>query len=524
MNPSFLSLWTQRSADNQRRIYSIVTLFVALVMICSFIYYVVLTQRINTQSDQLTQLRQYDLSSITQNETLKDALPLRQTIGDMVKYGDQLREQVTSYGNYRKQLSLPYTYFLHYVYTPSLNIWKDPFTQKIDTNLVWEKYLVKNPYNDIALIQKRTNFFKDMGSVDQYNTITNISIGDITPQSGGFFGIPVTVQFETPDRRSFLLLVNKLSMTSYADNVSSMSEFMYNIWDVIKKERKDVIQRERDWLILSWVQNDDAFIGYMMYQRVYGTGDITSLIDATIINKAIAQTAWCTDQSSDECLYLFRDKYRYIPYLAYGVGRGGIDTVAGLKHFLHELPPLIAIDSFSFDLKQKRTFGRTRDNGYKWTITITVYGKDVSPGDMAEIASLLGKKCFRDGSSLSVLAWQQRVEDLINQLGSQDINIRRSNQIQDMKDYFATIALSYDDLSYYKKVIRLFEIYRTLSEWDGCDIINDASLWWDGSQWIDNANTLTSVIVWPSLAISPLLSWSIATSWTSADATIWQDK
>ena len=85
-----------------------------------------------------------------------------------------------------------------------------------------------------------------MGSVDQYNTITNISIGDITPQSGGFFGIPVTVQFETPDRRSFLLLVNKLSMTSYADNVSLMSEFMYNIWDVIKKERKDVIQRERD--------------------------------------------------------------------------------------------------------------------------------------------------------------------------------------------------------------------------------------------------------------------------------------
>ena len=58
---------------------------------------------------------------------------------------------------------------------------------------------------------------------------------------GGFFSLPITVQFETPDRRSFLLLVNKLSMTSYADNISLINEFTLNLREQIKKDKKEQI-------------------------------------------------------------------------------------------------------------------------------------------------------------------------------------------------------------------------------------------------------------------------------------------
>ena len=493
MIPSFSFSWRKQwYSDYEKLLYSIVTVLVALAMLVSLGYYLFTSYRINAQADNLIQMRYYDMSSIARNEVLKDSLPLRQTIDDVVGYATTLSEKASSYASYRKELSLPYTYFLHYIYTPSLNIWKDPFSQQIDTDLIGDKYLQNNPYNDIELIQKWTNFFKDMGSVDQYNTITNITIGTLTPQSGNFFGIPITVQFETPDRRSFLLLVNKLSMTSYADNVSLISEFMYNLRDAIKQERSTFIEETRTSITLSWVNSDDAFIGYMLYQRVYHDADIAWILDATIINKAMAQTAWCTDQSAEECLYLFRDKYRSVPYLAYGIGRWWTDVVAWLQNFLQELPPLIAINSFSFDLKQKKAFGRNRDSGYKWTITIMVYGKDVSPDAMTEIADLLWKKCFRDAAPISIEAWQQRVEELINDLDTASINMKRSNQIQDMKKYFASIASSYETLSHYKKVIRLFEVYRTLSEGNACDIVSTPLVWW---------------------ADADILSGSLATSW-----------
>jgi len=51
---------------------------------------------------------------------------------------------------------------MKYILLPELNIWKDPFTNEIDTNLIGIRYLEKNPYNDIKLIQKRSDFIKNV--------------------------------------------------------------------------------------------------------------------------------------------------------------------------------------------------------------------------------------------------------------------------------------------------------------------------------------------------------------------------
>jgi hypothetical protein len=53
--------------------------------------------------------------------------------------------------------------------------------------------------------------------------------------------MPVTVRFETPNKRSFLLLINKISMTAYIQNLSLINEFMYYMWETIKEEKKDIL-------------------------------------------------------------------------------------------------------------------------------------------------------------------------------------------------------------------------------------------------------------------------------------------
>jgi hypothetical protein len=44
---------------------------------------------------------------------------------------------------------------------------------------------------------------------------------------------------------------------------------------------------------------------------------------------------------------------RTVPYLAYGIGRDDTDTIAGLKTFFNNIPPLLSIESFSFDELKK---------------------------------------------------------------------------------------------------------------------------------------------------------------------------
>ena len=162
-------------------------------------------------------MNSYSFPELSSNERVKDQYTFRKRLSDMVTFDGDIKNQIKETKEHRMRLSLPYDNLLHFLYIPSLNIWENPFTNEIDTNLIGEKFLKNNPYSDISLIQQWTDFFKDMWT-DQYNLITDISLESMRKEENGFVSIPLTVQFETPDRRSFLLLLNKLSMTSYAEN------------------------------------------------------------------------------------------------------------------------------------------------------------------------------------------------------------------------------------------------------------------------------------------------------------------
>ena len=66
------------------------------------------------------------------------------------------------------------------------------------------------------------------------------------------FIIPVTIKFVSPNKRSFLLLVNKLSITSNITNVSLLNEFFFYLVKNIEELKADEIKIEREKYIAKY--------------------------------------------------------------------------------------------------------------------------------------------------------------------------------------------------------------------------------------------------------------------------------
>ena len=69
-----------------------------------------------------------------------------------------------------------------------------------------------------------------------------MKIGDFVEDEKGLFSMPITVSFVANSKRAFLLLADKLSMTSNKENVSLIDEFFYYLWNEIKKGKEKEIK------------------------------------------------------------------------------------------------------------------------------------------------------------------------------------------------------------------------------------------------------------------------------------------
>jgi hypothetical protein len=56
-----------------------------------------------------------------------------------------------------------------------------------------------------------------------------------------YFYTPITISFSSPNKRSFLLLVNKLSTTSNQNNISLLNEFFYYLLESIRDLKSEII-------------------------------------------------------------------------------------------------------------------------------------------------------------------------------------------------------------------------------------------------------------------------------------------
>ncbi len=423
-------------------------------------------QNLNSRSEELYNIKDYNTAVLTSNNYTKNEVGNFKKINELISYNLTLKETANKYEEYLQDIQAPYENFLKYIFLPSLNIWKDPFVWDIQDDLFWVKYLESNPYNDIDLIDKRSNFIKDVWTNNEYNEINSIEVWEIN-EVGDDFYIPIKVSYTSNSYRSFLLLVEKLSITSNQKSISLINELIYNIRWLIKSDNAsqvaDLQERYPDF-------SQDKAIWYDLYQRVMLDSHETSLINDTIIDKAIKQVAQCWNESVEYCYYKFRNKYRNLPSLAYSIWlESNWEKTENLRNFLKDLPQIIKIVNFTYDGEEKTDMTNYSTKQYKWRIEFRIYWDGLYEDEVVEIQKLLWNKClWKDltpESALEQIEWK-----LVNLWNNTNIDTYSTIRLMELQNLIWNIWKTFESLSNYKKVIKTFEMYRMLNEWNICNI------------------------------------------------------
>ena len=496
------SSWDQKQrltrAFHFTRRDSIISVFIAIVVIWCAVYYgrTVLDkyEEINSRTDELRGLWWYNvrvdwdsLSSYAEWEKVD-------TINWMVVVNKNIETEIAEAEILKQQQKGYYEVLLQNIYLPSLNVWKDPYTKNFDMWILWQKYLDSDKFQDLYLIQYWSDFAKYVWNDADYNTIDNINIWEkvVLEWNPKYFYTPITISFSSPNKRSFLLLVNKLSMTSNQNNIALLNEFFYHLLREIRDNKSEIINQlmqdywedfssssSRKFSTNLWDLNNeekavyvDSVIGYNLYHWINGdlTGDSESqLIDDDIIIETIKKSALCTDKDSKQkCFYNFREKYRNLPYLAYKIWlENQNNRTAWLLEFLQDLPPAIAITNFGFEKYSNSTFLNNKEEEYKWQVVFNAYGRNILDEELEEASLMLWKLCFWSNSDQKIspdLALS-RVESTIISLWWYS-NV---SSLWELQWLFQEIKTSYNSLTNYDKMIKLFEIWRMMNDANLCN-------------------------------------------------------
>jgi hypothetical protein len=189
--------------------------------------------------------------------------------------------------------------------------------------------------------------------------------------------MPITVSFVANSKRAFLLLSDKLSMTSNKENISLINEFFYYLRGEIKKgKEKEIKALENNYSTIfgSGQEIDqDKMIGYHIYNWIFNNKKNT-LIDDSIIDKTIKSIVSCNNESDEVCYYRFRERYRNIPTFGYLLGTNfGTNGAENLRKFIMQLPPIFSIQQFEFDKIKSPIISDATNSKYQGKVTILVY-------------------------------------------------------------------------------------------------------------------------------------------------------
>lgn len=424
-------------------------------------------QNLNARSNDLYNIKNYNTSILNTNTYTRNKISDFKTINDIIDYNLTIKDEDWEFEKYLQNIQSPYDNFLQYLLLPSLNIWKDEFLWDIDDSIIWEKYLEKNPYDDIALLDKWSNFIKDVWTNNEYNEINTIEIWGMADE-WEYFYIPIKISYTAPSYRVFLLLVEKLSVTSNKKNLSLINELTYNIRQKIKEKKPGeilAIKEAYEWF------SDDKAIGYSLYNRVKWESEYT-LIDDEIINEAINEIAICQNESVEYCYYKFRNKYRNLPSIAYTIWLNwSWSKTEMLRTFYQNLPQVIKVVDFTYDWEWEVTKDMTNTNQkkYNWTIDLKIYWKWLNEEEVVEIQKLLWEKCLWVDLTPDV-ALEQITSRIANIWSDRNIDTYSANMLLELETLIKDIRDNFNGLNNYKKIVKTFEIYRMLNEWDICNL------------------------------------------------------
>lgn len=247
-----LMFWPWERKNKTNIIIFYVLLFISIILFLFACWYWYLSyanySKMNSNADRLWKLSTFKW------DNFKDDVYDFSSWWDIINQIDLLSKEKTDLNSKFKKLQSSYFYLMENIYLPSQNIWKDPYTNDIDYSIVWQKFLNQNPYIDTNLLDYWSWYFKDMWPNLDSNTVTDIKIQWVQyftePDKREYFRIPIKVSFSSTTRQSFLMLINKLSLTSSKRNISLINEFVYNIWEIVKQTKNDEIQKIKlDYII-----------------------------------------------------------------------------------------------------------------------------------------------------------------------------------------------------------------------------------------------------------------------------------
>ena len=250
-------------------------------------------------------------------------------------------------------------------------------------------------------------------------------------------------------------------MDDYWDKFTSSSnrDWPYNI--------NDLTQEQRD-------EYQDKVIWYNLYNWInyaWTWENKNELIDDELIAETVRENASCgVDVEDKECFYKFREKYRDLPYLAYKVWlEKQSNRTEWLFEFLRDLPSVVAITSFGFEKYSNSTFLNNAQEQYEWTLTFNAFWRTISEEELQEAATVLWWLCFEKWSNqvMSPVAALDRVNETIGSLWEKDGNVNIS-ALWELKWLFTEIKEEYDWLTNYKKMIKLFELWRMMNDANLC--------------------------------------------------------
>lgn len=262
----------------KKYVFYLILFWIGFELFIITIFWIILwanNRTLEQKSDKLLMLTSYKIAT-TEFKNIVNANVLSWEVKDFVNEYVTVKNEKTRIDNQFKKLQAPFTYFLRYKYLPALNIWQDPFTKQIDMDIMWDVFLKTNPYVDTNMINKWSDFFRNLWDWVSYNEITNILIWNMSVKDD-YFVNPITVSFQAPDRRTFLMLINKLSMTSNKKNISMVNEFTYNLWMSIKQANA--------WFFGSWALAKDVkawelvdeFVWEMFYRTIVESKKLNEL-------------------------------------------------------------------------------------------------------------------------------------------------------------------------------------------------------------------------------------------------------
>jgi hypothetical protein len=105
---------------------------------------------------------------------------------------------------------------------------------------------------------------------------------------------------------------------------------------------------------------------------------------------------------------------------------------------------------------------------YKGEIQMDIYWKSISDEEVEEIALLLWNKCL--STNLTTQKALSKIDNTLINIGSiAQINTTNTANLRELQSIIQKIDETYWELSNYKKIIKLFELYRMLQDWNLCE-------------------------------------------------------